>query len=61
MPDIVGMSYDEAVDALSEAGLGDQGTQFQWQGSKDNPVKSTSPAAGEVVGPDDTVTIQAED
>lgn len=60
MPDIVGMSYDDAVAALQDAGLGDQGNQFQWQGSKDKPVASTTPKANEVVGPDDTVTIQAE-
>ncbi|MFD2757821.1 transglycosylase domain-containing protein [Gulosibacter faecalis] len=60
MPDITGMDKDEATQALSEAGLGDQGNSFQWSGPEDGTVKSTTPSAGEVVGPDDTVKITAE-
>lgn len=60
MPDIKGMSKDEAVSALSDAGLGDIGATFQWRGPEGGTVKSTTPGAGSNVAPDSTVRIQAE-
>lgn len=60
MPSLSGMSYDEAIDALSKAGLGNSNNTFSWHGPRDGKVKSTDPAAGSTVPPNTEIKIQAE-
>ncbi|KAB1644839.1 transglycosylase domain-containing protein [Gulosibacter chungangensis] len=60
MPSITGMTKDEAVSALSEAGLGDIGVTFKWNGPESGTVSSTTPSAGSNVSPNSEVVIQAE-
>lgn len=60
MPSLAGMTYDEAVSALQEAGLGDIGVSFKWNGPQDGIVSATTPAAGETVAADSDVTIIAD-
>lgn len=60
MPQISGMTYDEAVSALQEAGLGDIGVSFKWNGPSEGTVLNTTPDAGSTVSPDSEVVINAE-
>lgn len=59
MPNLGGMSHDDAVAALTAAGLGNQGNRFEWHGPADGHVNATSPGPGQPVAPNTTVVIQA--
>ncbi|MFD2675500.1 transglycosylase domain-containing protein [Gulosibacter bifidus] len=59
MPELSGMSYDQAIDALSKAGLGNANNTFSWHGPKGGKVSRTEPASGSTVPPNSEIKIYA--
>lgn len=59
MPELSGMTHDQAVDALSKAGLGNANNTFSWHGPKNGKVSRTEPASGSTVPPNSEIKIYA--
>lgn len=60
MPNIVGMNQDEALAALSSAGLSTINVSYSWRGPAGGTVESTDPPAGSNVAPNSTITVTAK-
>ncbi|RRJ85788.1 PASTA domain-containing protein [Gulosibacter macacae] len=60
MPNIVGMNQDDALAALSAAGLSTINVSYSWRGPAGGTVESTDPPAGSNVAPNSTITVTAK-
>lgn len=60
MPQVKGMTKDQTEQALSDAGLGDIGASYRWDGPPNGTATGSNPGAGATVIPNMIVTISAE-